>query len=187
MALYIYSIIYESGRRFLSYTKLFCFYNMYAIGDMLSNAHENKSENLFFFLSSFCFQGPEGKPGIEGRPGIPASKVCTETANLDRKRVLKRRITPSSPHAVRSNYIIKRQNPTQHDPFPCGAAEEVKQYRLCSRASLGCRRFLSWIKDFVYRLSHLPLIIDKHGFMQRKSIKRMIWKKQLYVLFNFCE
>ena len=69
---------------------------MYAIGDILSNAHENESENLFFLLS-FCFQGPEGKPGIEGRPGIPASKVCTETANLDRKRVLKRRIAGPYP------------------------------------------------------------------------------------------
>ena len=54
MALYIYAIIYESSRRFLSYTKLFCFY-MYAIGDMLSNAHENESEN-FFFCYQFVFR-----------------------------------------------------------------------------------------------------------------------------------
>lgn len=78
----------------------------------------------FFFFTS-CFQGPEGKPGMEGRPGIAASKVCAETVHLYRERVFKRRITPSYRHAVLSNYIIKRQYPTQHDSFQCGAAKPI--------------------------------------------------------------
>ena len=76
----------------------------------------------FLYIYISCFQGPEGKPGIEGRPGIPASKVCKETVHLYRERVFKRRITPSSRHAVLSNYIIKRQYPNQHDSFQCGRA-----------------------------------------------------------------